>query len=78
MSIRVLRGDPPSAPLTPRELDVLRLVAHGRTNAEVADELYLSLGTIKTHLSNLATKLNARNRVEIAAWAWRHDQTAKR
>lgn len=74
----VYQGDPPSEPLTRRELDVLRLVAHGRTNAEVADELYLSLGTIKTHLSNLATKLSARNRVEVAAWAWRHGQVTER
>lgn len=60
----------PSEPLTPRELDVVRLVARGRTNAEVAAELFVSLGTVKTHLGSVATKLDARNRVEIAAWAW--------
>ena len=60
----------PSEPLTPRELDVVRLVARGRTNAEVAAELFVSLGTVKTHLGSAATKLDARNRVEIAAWAW--------
>jgi DNA-binding NarL/FixJ family response regulator len=59
-------------PLTDRELDVVRLVALGRTNAEIAAELYVSLSTVKTHLSSVQLKLAARNRVEIAAWAWQH------
>jgi DNA-binding NarL/FixJ family response regulator len=59
-------------PLTDRELDVVRLVALGRTNAEIAAELYVSLSTVKTHLSSVQIKLAARNRVEIAAWAWQH------
>jgi DNA-binding NarL/FixJ family response regulator len=57
-------------PLTERELDVVRLVARGRTNQEVAGELFVSLSTVKTHLSSIQAKLGARNRVEIAAWAW--------
>ena len=61
---------PPSEPLTPREVDVVRLVARGLTNAEVARELFVSLGTVKAHLGHIGTKLGARNRVEIAAWAW--------
>jgi DNA-binding NarL/FixJ family response regulator len=61
-----------SEPLTDRELDVVRLVALGRTNAEIATELYVSLSTVKTHLSSIQLKLAARNRVEIAAWAWQH------
>ncbi|MEO3862479.1 MULTISPECIES: response regulator transcription factor [Acrocarpospora] len=56
--------------LTERELDVVRLVARGRTNQEVAAELFVSLSTVKTHLSSIFIKLDARNRVEIAAWAW--------
>lgn len=60
----------PSEPLTTRELDVLRLVARGLTNAEVAAELFISLGTVKSHLAAVQTKLEARNRVEVAAWAW--------
>ncbi|MFI8834622.1 response regulator transcription factor [Streptomyces afghaniensis] len=59
-------------PLTERELDVVRLVALGRTNAEIAAELYVSLSTVKTHLSSVQLKLAARNRVEIAAWAWQN------
>jgi DNA-binding NarL/FixJ family response regulator len=57
-------------PLSPRELDVVRAVARGRTNAEIAAELFVSLSTVKTHLTNIQAKLTARNRVEIAAWAW--------
>ncbi|MGW1022948.1 response regulator [Streptomyces sp. NPDC002577] len=60
----------PREPLTDRELDVVRLVALGRTNAEIAAELYVSLSTVKTHLAAVQLKLDARNRVEIAAWAW--------
>ncbi|TWF95806.1 LuxR family two component transcriptional regulator [Saccharopolyspora dendranthemae] len=60
----------PPAVLSERELDVARLVAVGRTNQEICAELYLSLGTVKTHLTNVQSKLGTRNRVEIAAWAW--------
>ena len=45
-------------------------MARGRTNAEIADELHISLSTVKTHLASLMTKLGARNRVEIAMWAY--------
>ncbi|MEJ8647457.1 response regulator transcription factor [Streptomyces sp. MS1.AVA.3] len=60
----------PSEPLTDRERDVVRALAGGRTNAEIAGALYLSLSTVKSHLANVQTKLDARNRVEIAFWAW--------
>ncbi|MET9790728.1 response regulator transcription factor [Streptomyces canus] len=66
------RPGPATEPLTDRELDVVRLVALGRTNAEIAAELYVSLSTVKTHLSSVQLKLAARNRVEIAAWAWQN------
>ncbi|QQM38484.1 response regulator [Streptomyces liliifuscus] len=61
----------PQDPLTERELDVVRLVALGHTNAEIAASLFVSLSTVKTHLTSIQLKLAARNRVEIAAWAWR-------
>ncbi|MCF6471333.1 response regulator transcription factor [Nonomuraea sp. MG754425] len=61
---------PANDPLTERELDVVRLVAKGRTNQEVAGELFVSLSTVKTHLGSIMGKLGVRNRVEIAAWAW--------
>ncbi|MER7763259.1 response regulator transcription factor [Streptomyces sp. NPDC097619] len=60
----------PAEPLTERETEVVRCLARGRTNAEIAAELYVSLSTVKTHLANVQAKLDARNRVEIAAWAW--------
>ncbi|HEX4812899.1 MAG TPA: response regulator transcription factor [Nonomuraea sp.] len=61
---------PMADPLTDRELDVVRLIARGRTNQEVAAELFVSLSTVKTHLGSIFAKLGVRNRVEIAAWAW--------
>jgi DNA-binding NarL/FixJ family response regulator len=60
----------PLEPLTGREEEVLLTVARGRTNAEIADELHISLSTVKTHLTSLMTKLGVRNRVEIAMWAY--------
>jgi DNA-binding NarL/FixJ family response regulator len=60
----------PSEPLTAREKEVLAKVASGRTNAEIADELFISLSTTKTHLASLMSKLGARNRVELAMWAY--------
>ena len=60
----------PAWPLTEREEEVLITVARGLTNAEIADELYISLSTVKAHLSSLMTKLEARNRVELAMWAY--------
>lgn len=56
--------------LSAREVDVVKLTAVGRTNAEIAQELFISVGTVKTHLASVQAKLDARNRVEIAAWAW--------
>ncbi|MCL1598544.1 MAG: response regulator transcription factor, partial [Actinomycetia bacterium] len=61
----------PNWPLTDREEEVLLTVARGRTNAEIGDELHISLSTVKAHLSSLMTKLEVRNRVELAMWA--HD-----
>lgn len=59
----------PIEPLTKREEQVLLTVARGRSNPEIADELHISLSTVKTHLASLMQKLRARNRVEIAMWA---------
>ncbi len=64
----------PIEPLTEREEQVLVTVARGRTNAEIADELSISLSTVKTHLASLMNKLGARNRVELAMWAYETDR----
>ncbi|SHN35146.1 response regulator [Cryptosporangium aurantiacum] len=61
---------PLARPLTDRELEVVRAVARGRTNREIAAELFISLSTVKSHVSGIQAKLDVRNRVEIAAWAW--------
>jgi DNA-binding NarL/FixJ family response regulator len=66
-------GRPPAQPIEPltaREEEVLVTVARGRTNSEIADELHISLSTVKTHLTSLTNKLGVRNRVEMAMWAY--------
>ena len=60
----------PIEPLTSREEEVLIPVAQGWTNSEIADDLHISISTVKTHLASLMRKLDARNRVEIAMWAY--------
>ena len=55
--------------LSPRELDVLRLMAEGRTNQEIADALVVSLNTVKTHVKNIHSRLEATNRTQAVARA---------
>jgi LuxR family maltose regulon positive regulatory protein len=55
--------------LSPRELEILRLVAGGATNRDVADALVITVGTVKSHLNRIMGKLGARNRVEAVAKA---------
>jgi DNA-binding NarL/FixJ family response regulator len=64
-------AEPTTEPLTERELDVVKAAARGLTNTEIGTELFLSLSTVKTHLAAVQAKIGARNRVEVAAWAWR-------
>jgi DNA-binding NarL/FixJ family response regulator len=59
-----------AAKLTDRELDVVRLIARARTNREIGTDLFISPGTVKTHIASIQRKTGARNRVAIAAWAW--------
>jgi DNA-binding NarL/FixJ family response regulator len=63
---RVLSGDRRVGDLTPRESEVLALVADGRTNAEIARALGLSLKTVQNHVSNVLTKLQVRDRTQAA------------
>jgi DNA-binding NarL/FixJ family response regulator len=65
--VRKARG---GRPLSERETEVVRAIARGRTNREIAAELFISVSTVKTHVAAVQSKLGLRNRVEIAAWAW--------
>jgi DNA-binding CsgD family transcriptional regulator len=57
--------------LTPRELDVLKLVAQGSSNADIARRLFLSEHTVHRHLANILRKLNLSSRAAAAAWGAR-------
>jgi DNA-binding NarL/FixJ family response regulator len=62
--------------LTERELEITRMVAQGRTNAEIGEALFITPGTVKNHVAAVQRKVGARNRVGIAAWAWRTGHAA--
>jgi DNA-binding NarL/FixJ family response regulator len=73
---------PPAAPsslddLSQREVEVLRLLAAGKSNRDIADVLYISLNTVATHVRNILTKTGTTNRTEAAAYALRHGLLAE-
>jgi DNA-binding NarL/FixJ family response regulator len=68
-----LPADPP-IPLTDREREVLQHIAQGETNAEIAGHLFLSEGTVKTHVGRILAKLQLRDRVQAVIWAYEHGQ----
>lgn len=58
-------------PLTPRELEILQLIARGLSNQEIADELFISLPTVKTHVGRVLSKTDSRDRVQAVLFAYR-------
>ena len=58
--------------LTNRELEILMLIAQGMSNQEIADELYITLKTVKTHVSNILAKLQVSDRTQAAVYAFQH------
>lgn len=66
-------GEPDAeSPLTDREEEVLRLMARGRSNEEIAEELYLAENTVRNHITGIYAKLDVHSAREAVAWAWKH------
>jgi two-component system, NarL family, response regulator LiaR len=62
----------PHEELTEREMEVLKHIAEGKTNQEIADELFIALKTVKTHVSNILSKLQVQDRTQAVIYAFRH------
>ena len=69
--VRPSRGEPEMRGLTEREREVVRAIADGMSNAEVAAALYMSEGTVRNHISAILAKLGLRNRTQIAVYYYR-------
>lgn len=67
-------GEPPTLPdgITPREADVLRLIAGGASNQQICRELFVSMATVKTHVNHLLSKSGAADRAALVSYAYRH------
>jgi DNA-binding NarL/FixJ family response regulator len=85
VTVRLLEHfSPPTRPelpggetLTARETGIVRLVALGKTNAEIAADLSIAAGTVKNHIASIHRKLGTRNRVGIASWGWETGTAAR-
>jgi len=72
LSPALVPDEAPSEPLTPREIEVLRLIAQGHTNRQVAEALQLSVRTVESHRANLMSKLGISSRAELVRYAMEH------
>lgn len=62
----------PHEELTSREMEVLLLMTQGKTNQEIADELFIALKTVKVHVSNILAKLDVQDRTQAVIYAFKH------
>src|SRR3954451_2789255 len=65
----------PHEELTTREMEILMLMAEGKANQEIADELFIALKTVKTHVSNILSKLSVQDRTQAVIYAFKHSLT---
>lgn len=70
---RIKKGKDPNMPLTEREIEVLRLIAEGLTNTQIADKLFISHRTVDTHRRNLLRKLHVSNTAGLVKYAYQHN-----
>ena len=70
------RGPGAQTPLTPREHEIVRLIAQGLSNREIADELVISPATAARHVANILAKLGFSSRTQVASWATRHEPSS--
>jgi DNA-binding CsgD family transcriptional regulator len=70
------RGHGQSTPLTPREHEIVTLIARGLSNREIADELVISPATAARHVANILAKLGYSSRTQVASWATRHEPSS--
>ncbi|MGE6258584.1 response regulator [Heyndrickxia sporothermodurans] len=80
MMMRMKQGNkrPLHDDLTNRELEILLLMAEGMTNQEIADELFIALKTVKTHVSNILSKLEVQDRTQAVIYAFQHQLITKK
>ena len=62
----------PHEELTSREMEILMLMAQGKAHQDIADELFIALKTVKTHVSNIFSKLNVQDRTQAVIYAFKH------
>ena len=67
----------PHEDLTPREMEILLLMTKGKSNQEIADELFISLKTVKVHVSNILSKLQVQDRTQAVIYAFQHSLVEK-
>jgi NarL family two-component system response regulator LiaR len=75
MMMKMRRGHVqlPHEQLTAREMEILLLMAQGKTNQEIADDLFIALKTVKTHVSNILSKLEVQDRTQAVIYAFKHE-----